>query len=112
MKEILVSNCGYPFASHNRGLTDTLQAAVENPRGSVGKLSPKESVGGTNTVQMCSVRAPKEFSEGKPEVLQPRACHKKSNSTVAQTTKTMRFTAVCSQSSHCPLAQCEESHIP
>ena len=49
----------------------TLKATVENPRGSVEKLSPKESVEGADTVLRGSVRAP----EGLPEVC-PRVCPK------------------------------------
>ena len=49
-----------------------VKATVENPRGSVEKLSPKESVEGDNTVLTGSVRAPKGFSEGKPETEKPR----------------------------------------
>ena len=49
-----------------------LKATVENQRGSVKKLSPKESFEGTNTVLRGSVRAPKGFSEGKPEASKPR----------------------------------------
>ena len=48
-----------------------MKATVENPRGSVEKLSPKKSVEGTDTVLSGSVRAPKGFSEGKPEGVQP-----------------------------------------
>ena len=48
------------------------KATVENPRGSVEKLSPKDSVEGANTVLRGSVRAPKGFSEGKPEAAKPR----------------------------------------
>ena len=44
-----------------------LKATIENPRGSVEKLSPKGCVKGANTVLRSSVRAPEEFSEGKPE---------------------------------------------
>ena len=44
-----------------------LKATVENPRGSVEKLSPKESVEGGDTVLRGSVRAPKGFSKGKPK---------------------------------------------
>ena len=51
-----------------------MKATVENPRGSVEKLSPKESVEGTATVLKGSVRAPKGFSEGKPEASKPREC--------------------------------------
>ena len=47
---------------------------VENPRGSVEKLSPKESVKGANTVLRGSVRAPEGFSEGKPKAAKPRGC--------------------------------------
>ena len=36
------------------------------------KLSPKESVEGADTVLRGSVRAPKKFSEGKPEAAKPR----------------------------------------
>ena len=43
----------------------TLKATVENPRGSVEKLSPKESVEGANTVLRGSVRAPNGFAQGK-----------------------------------------------
>ena len=49
-----------------------LKATVENPRGSVEKLSPKESVEGTDTVLRGSVRALKGFSEGKPKAQPPR----------------------------------------
>ena len=49
-----------------------LKATVENPRGSVEKLSPKESVEGAHTVLRGSVRAPEGFSEGKPEAAKPR----------------------------------------
>ena len=41
-----------------------MKATVENPRGSVGKLSPKESVEGADTVLRGSVRAPEENPEG------------------------------------------------
>ena len=53
-------------------LPDSLKATVENPTGSVEKLSPKESVVGTKTVLRGSVRAPKGFSKGKPEASKPR----------------------------------------
>ena len=49
-----------------------MKGTVENRRGSVEKLSPKESVEGANTVLRGNVRAPKEFSEGKPEAAKPR----------------------------------------
>ena len=49
-----------------------MKATVDNPRGSVEKLSPKESVEGANTVLRGSVRALKGFSEGKPEAVKPR----------------------------------------
>ena len=55
--------CLFPMVS--------VKATVENPRGSVKKLSPKESVEGADTVLRGSVRAPKEFSEGKPKGAQP-----------------------------------------
>ena len=51
---------------------NSLKATVENPRGSVEKLSPKESVEGTDTVLRGSVRAPEGFSEGKPKAAKPR----------------------------------------
>jgi hypothetical protein len=49
-----------------------VKATLENPRGSVEKLSPKESVEGADTVLRGSLRAPKGFSEGKPEAAKPR----------------------------------------
>ena len=49
-----------------------MKATVENPRGSVEKLAPKESVEGADNVLRGSVRAPKGFSEGKPEAAKPR----------------------------------------
>ena len=49
-----------------------MKATVENPRGSVVKLSPKESVKGGDTGLKGSVRAPEGFSEGKPEAAKPR----------------------------------------
>ena len=53
-------------------LVGSVKATVENPRGSVEKLSPKESVEGADTVLRGSVRAPERFSEGKPEAAKPR----------------------------------------
>ena len=50
----------------------SLKVTVENPRGSVGKLSPKEIFEGANTVLRGSVRAPKGFSEGKSKAAKPR----------------------------------------
>ena len=50
-----------------------MKASVENPRGNVEKLSPKESVQGANTLLRGSARAPEGFSEGKPEAAIPRA---------------------------------------
>ena len=44
----------------------SVKATVENSRGSVKKLSPKERVEGGNTKLRGSVRAPKRFSKGKP----------------------------------------------
>ena len=44
-----------------------MKATVENPWGSVEKLSPKESAEGAHTVPGGSVKAPEGFSEGKPE---------------------------------------------
>ena len=49
-----------------------MKATDENLRGSVKKLSPKESVKGADTVLRGSVRATKGFSEGKPEAAKPR----------------------------------------
>ena len=49
-----------------------LKATVENPRGSVEKLFPKESGEGPDTVLRGSVSAPKGFSKGKPEASKPR----------------------------------------
>ena len=54
--------------------TVALKATVENPRGSVEKLSPKESVKDADTVLRGSVRAPEGFSEGKPEAAKLRGC--------------------------------------
>ena len=48
-----------------------MKSTLENPKGSVAKLSPKESVEGGNTVIRGSVRAPEGFSEGKPKGAQP-----------------------------------------
>ena len=48
------------------------QWTVKNPRDSVEKLSPKESIEGANTVPRGSVRAPKGFSEGKLVTAKPR----------------------------------------
>ena len=45
----------------------SVKATVGNPRGSVEKLSPKESVEGAHTVLRDSVRVPEGFSQGKPE---------------------------------------------
>ena len=50
----------------------SLKATVENLRGRVEKLSPKESAEGADTVLRGSVRAPKGFSEGKPEAAKPK----------------------------------------
>ena len=49
-----------------------MKATVVNPRGSVKKLSPKESVEGADTVLRGSMRAPEGFSEGKAEAAKPR----------------------------------------
>ena len=74
-----------------------VKATVENPRGSAEKLSPKENVKGADTVLSGSVRAAKGFSEGKPEVLQPRVCPRK----------------IQREPSHCPAAQCRQTrHSP
>ena len=63
-----------------------VKATVENPRGRVEKLCPKESVEGAHTVLRGSVRAdtaPKDsvkasegFSEGKPEAAKPRGARR------------------------------------
>ena len=50
----------------------SLKATFENPRGSVEKLSPKDSVECAYTVLRGSVKAPKGFSEGKPKAAKPR----------------------------------------
>ena len=50
----------------------SLKATVKNQRGSVKKLSPKGSVEVGDTALRGSVRAPKGFSEGKPEASKPR----------------------------------------
>ena len=57
-----------------------MKAPVENPRGSLEKLSPKENVEGAHTVLRGSVRAPK--------VLQPRVYPRK----------------ISREPSHCPAA--------
>ena len=49
-----------------------LKATVENPRGSVEKLSLNESVKGANTVLKGSVGAPGGFPKGKLEAAKPR----------------------------------------
>ena len=48
---------------HPPSLIGSLKATVENPRGSVEKLSPKESVEGADTVLRGSVRAPRNSPE-------------------------------------------------
>ena len=62
-------------------------------------MSPKESVEGANTVLRGSVRTPEGFSEESYSLL-PQGF-----STLAQTTKIMRFTGKWSQSSPRPWAQ-------
>ena len=49
-----------------------VKANVENPRGSVEKLAPQESVEGADTVLRGSVRVPEGFSEGKPQAAKLR----------------------------------------
>ena len=49
-----------------------MKATVENLRGSVKKLPPKESIKGADTVLRGIVRAPEGFSKGKPEATKPR----------------------------------------
>ena len=51
---------------------NSLKVPVENPRGSVEKLSLKESVKGADTVLRASMRGPEGFSEGKHEATKPR----------------------------------------
>ena len=80
------------YESHQSQLSldlgdNSLKAIVQNPRASVEKLSPKESVKGADTVLRGSVRAPKGLSEGRPKAanprgrsaqgLQPRVCPRK-----------------------------------
>ena len=55
----------------SRNCQDSLKATVKNVRGSVEKLSPKESVKGANTVLRGSVRAPSRFFTGKPLAVKP-----------------------------------------
>ena len=65
----------FPFTSRTESFWKmwlVATATVKNPRGSVEKLSPKESVEGGNTALRGSVRAPKGFSEGQPEAAKPR----------------------------------------
>ena len=50
-------------------IKSSLKATVENPRGNVEKLAPKESVEGAHTVVRGSERAPEGFSEGKPKLV-------------------------------------------
>ena len=64
-----------------------MKATVENLRGSVEKLFPKESVEGADTVLRGSVRAPEALSLGDRYSTLPQGF-----STVAQTTKILRFT--------------------
>ena len=49
-----------------------MKASVQNPRGSEEKLSPYERVEGAYTVLRGSVRAPREFSSGKPSAAKLR----------------------------------------
>ena len=51
-----------------------MKATDQNLRGSVEKLSPKESVKGADTVLRGSLRDPEGFSEEKPKVLQLMVC--------------------------------------
>ena len=62
---------GYAY-KHSLIFPTCMKATVENPRSTVEKLSPKASVEGKDTVLRGSVRAPKGFSEGKPEAAKPR----------------------------------------
>ena len=58
--------------AHRNNPTHKLKATVENPRGSVQKMSPKESVDGADTVLRGIVRAFKGFSQGKPKAAKTR----------------------------------------
>ena len=49
-----------------------LKATVENPTGTVKKLSYKDSIEGAHTVLRGSVRAPKGFFKGLPKATKPR----------------------------------------
>ena len=52
---------------NNFGFTDrsnSLKASVKNMRGSVEKISPKESFEGAHSVLRGSLRAPKRFFKG------------------------------------------------
>ena len=77
--------------------TASLKATVENPRGTVEKLSPKESVKGADTVLSGSVRTLKMFSEGKPKAAKPRGRSPQSFSAEGLPK---------GLPSHCPAAQC------
>ena len=50
----------------------SLKATMENPRGSMEKLSHKECVEGAHNVLRPSVRALEGFSGGKPKAAKPR----------------------------------------
>ena len=65
----------FPFTSRTESFWKiwlVATATVKNRRGSVEKLSPKESVEGGDTALRGSVRAPEGFSKGKPEAAKPR----------------------------------------
>ena len=50
----------------------SVKATVENLRGRVKKLPPKESIKGADTVLRGIVRAPEGLSKGQPEAAKPR----------------------------------------
>ena len=65
---VLVLMIVYSLKSRTKwDLKIKFKATVENPRGRVEKLSPKESVEGAYTVLRGSVRAPEGLPEENPE---------------------------------------------
>ena len=84
-----------------------VKATVENPKCSVEKLSPKESVKSGNTALRDHVRAPEGFSEGKPEAAKPRGHSPRGLAAEGLPRKIQR------EPSHCPAAQCRHpNHSP
>ena len=79
-----------------------MKATVENLRGSLEKLSQCAvwSVKGSHTVLRGSVRAPEEFSEGRPKAAKPRGPRPQGFSANGFPRKILR------EPSHCPAAQC------